>query len=144
MSNNKTKFFKNASNYDIHKYFKKLGKIALLKGGKYNDIYINDIKLLNKFRQKGGFIGQLVEGAKGAKNTVIKKASDGAKCSFGIIGQGKEKAEKNWANLKIFLKKHEGFSRDGNTGEHKTAANNTLSNDHNMNSELGNGSGNGN
>ena len=57
MSNNKVKFFKNASDIDIKKYFGKLGKIALLKG-KYNDIYLNDIKLLNKYRQKVDLYGK--------------------------------------------------------------------------------------
>ena len=80
MSNNKVKFFKNASDIDIKKYFGKLGKIALLKGGKYNDIYLNDIKLLNKYRQKGGFIWQTIK----STGSHIKKAKNNYnRCTFG-------------------------------------------------------------
>ena len=110
MSNNKVKFFKNASDIDIKKYFGKLGKIALLKGGKYNDIYLNDIKLLNKYRQKGGFIWQTIK----STGSHIKKAKNNYnRCSFGTIGQGQAKAEHDWSNLEDFLNKN-GFSQTDN------------------------------
>ena len=82
MSNiSKINFFKKASDNEINKYFDKLGKIALHKGGKYNKMYIDDISLLNCNRQNGGLID----------------------CMFGKIGEGSNCSDQKWQKLQTTL-----------------------------------------
>ena len=89
MSNiSKINFFKKASDNEINKYFDKLGKIALHKGGKYNKMYIDDISLLNCNRQNGGLI-----------DCMFGKIGEGSKCYSGKIGEGSNCSDQKWQKL---------------------------------------------
>ena len=95
MSNiSKINFFKKASDNEINKYFDKLGKIALHKGGKYNKMYIDDISLLNCNRQNGGFIDRL-----------SGKLNNGSKCFSGKIGEGSNCSDQKWEKLEKDLER---------------------------------------
>ena len=108
MSNiNKINFFEKASDNEINKYFDKLGKIALHKGGKYNNMYLDDISLLNKNRQHGGLID----------------------CMFGKIGDGSNCSDQKWQKLQndlIIMNKNKKpiSSSINNSGNTRNAGNN--------------------
>lgn len=118
MSNiNKINFFEKASDNEINKYFDKLGKIALHKGGKYNNMYLDDISLLNKNRQHGGLID----------------------CMFGKIGEGSNCSDQKWQKLQNDLKtmnKNKKLIPSNTSKKGKNGINNSTLNPIKPNSEM--------